>query len=226
MLNTLLALGISSILYAPPKTVVIDPGHQLTAELTKEPVGPGTKDLKTKVSQGTCGRYSKIPEYQLTLDIALEVEKQLKERGYNVVLTRNTNEVNLSNSQRAQIANDLNADAVVHIHANGVSSSNAHGMMTICQTKDSPYNSDIYKESRLLSDCVLDGAIEATGAKRERVWETNTMTGINWSTVPVTYIEVGYMTNKEEDLLLATKEYQLKIADGIADGIDAYFLGE
>jgi N-acetylmuramoyl-L-alanine amidase len=94
--------------------------------------------------------------------------------------------------------------------------------MTICQTPGNAYNGNLYEESRRLADCVLNAYTQKTGIDCEYVWETDSMSGINWAQVPVTIIEMGYMTNADEDLLMQDPQFQEKMTDGIADGIDAY----
>lgn len=202
--------------------VAIDAGHQRKQNSDKEPIGPGASDTKIKVASGTEGCETKIPEYEITLQISKKLEKILKDRGYEVYMVRNENDVDISNKERADLAYQSGADIFIRIHCNSSESSAANGALTLCQTVENRYVS-LYDKSRKLSDDIVLEMCNETGAKNNGVMETDTMSGINWSKIPVTIVETGFMSNPDEDRKLSDSNYQEKIAIGISDGIDKYF---
>ena len=203
--------------------IAIDAGHQLHGNSDKEPIGPGASTKKAKVASGTYGKWSGLNEYELTLMVAMKLKDALLDKGYNVLMIRETADVDISNAQRAELANEYNADAFIRIHGNSIDNSSVHGVLTMCPTSSNPYCSEIAKSSNDLSKEIVDAICDETGAKNRGVSKTDTMSGINWCKIPVTILEMGFMSNENEDRLMATTDYQNKIVKGIVKGLDKYF---
>lgn len=205
--------------------VGIDPGHQgenVDMSAT-EPNGPGSSTMKAKASTGTRGSFSGLPEYHLNLDVSLLLKDILEQRGYQVVMTRTDNDTAISNKERAELVASQGAEICVRIHANGDDSADVSGALTMCPSQQNPYVSNLYDSSNKLSKCIVDSYCAATGFQNRGIIYTDSMTGINWSTIPVTIVEMGFMTNQSDDLKMADSSFQQTMAEGIANGIDAYF---
>ena len=90
-------------------------------------------------------------------------------------------------------------------------------------SEENPYVGELSAESSRLGQCIIDSYCETTGMLNKGVQYYDDMTGINWSQIPVTIIEMGFMSNAEDDTNMADLEYQSLMVQGIADGIDDYF---
>ena len=220
LLLSLCATGAAKTAQAEEKqkVIVIDAGHQTRAMSATEPIGPGSSQRKAKVTGGASGCVTHLPEYKLNLQVAKKLQKELVKRGYKVIMVRTKNNVRMSNVQRAKVANKYKADSFIRIHANSAGSSSVKGALTIAPASNNRYMTKANrKASQKLSKKVLKAMCKTTGAKNRGVMYTNSMTGINWCKVPVTIVEMGFMSNPSEDRKMAKASYQKKIVKGIAD---------
>ena len=205
--------------------VGIDPGHQgsWVDMSATEPDGPGSSNYKAKSTTGTMGRYTGVPEYELNLTISLALRDELEERGYQVVMTREDNDTAISNIERARKAADGGSEIYVRIHANGSDDTSVKGALGMVPSPQNPYVGYLAQDSYRLSECILNSYCNATGFANLGIQYYDNMTGINWSTIPVTILEMGFMTNESDDLAMQEKSMQEKMVQGIADGVDEYF---
>ncbi len=197
----------------------IDPGHQAKGNSEQETIAPDSTETKAKVSSGTQGVASGVPEHEVNLNVSLMLREALENLGATVYMTRETADVDISNQERAKMMNELGCELVLRIHCNGVSNSEHTGIGTYVRATGEGAD-----ESALAAEYVLDAMCEATGAKRDGVFLRDTYTGLNWSTVPSMIVEMGYMSNPEEDMLLNDPEYQEMLVTGMIQGIIQFLL--
>ena len=202
--------------------ICIDPGHQIKGDMSQEPVGPGSSETKFKVSWGTQGVLTNTPEYELNLQASKKLKSKLEELGFTVIMTRQTNDVSISNSERAIFANENNADLVIRIHADGSEDSSVNGASLLIPSHNGQYTKDIYAESNKCAKLIYDEMINSK-FKVNDIYERSDLTGFNWSKVPVVLVEMGFMSNPEEDKKMSDESYQQNMMNSIAMGIQLYF---
>ena len=85
------------------KKIAIDPGHQgYNVDMSaQEPMGPGSSEMKAKATTGTQGSFTGVPEYELNLNISKQLREELKNRGYEVMLTREDYDTKISYKESA-----------------------------------------------------------------------------------------------------------------------------
>lgn len=219
------AFGTKKVIAKSKKNIkiAIDAGHQARGDFSTEPVGPGSSTKKAKVAGGATGVATHIPEYKLNLAVAKKLQKELKSRGYKVYMIRTKNNVNISNKKRAILANKSGADIYIRLHADSSTSKSVTGASALYPSKANKYVSRLSAKSKKLSNCILKSYCNKTKIRNRGLITRDDLTGTNWSKLPVSLIEMGFLSNPSEDRKMQNSKFQTKMAKGIADGIDAYF---
>ena len=204
------------------RTVFIAAGHQQRGISSTERLAPGSSRRKAKLTSGTAGVRTHIPEYKTNLAIAKAAKKELEKRGYKVIMLRTTNNSPLSHQQRTKKANASGADIHICIHCNA-SGASAQGPL-VCVPGSSRYvGKKIFNSSRKLGSCLLSSVAKAVNKRSHGTIRSDYYTTINWAKIPTMILECGFLTNSTEDRQLNSASYQKKLAKGIANGVDKYF---
>jgi N-acetylmuramoyl-L-alanine amidase len=223
LVGALVALPATSAQRAP--TVVLDPGHDLRANLETEPIGPGSATRKIKDGGGTTGVVTRLREAELNLRVSLRLRPLLERAGIRVVMTRTTTtRTSMGNVARARIANRAEAALFLRVHADGSTDRSVRGTHTLHPALRRGWTDDVYGESRRAARIVQRAVRAALGFPDRGLQERSDFTGFNWSDVPVILVEMGFMSNPTEDRLLATPEHQRRAALGLCRGT-LLFLG-
>ena len=207
--------------------VAIDASHQgADADLTEEePIGPGSETMIKGFSEGISGTATGLEENELNLEVAVKLKDILEERGYEVFMTREDADTQLSEVERAELVNASDAQILISLHANGGDDSSERGACAQAPSYENPYitDTDLVKKSNALGDIVLQAYCDKTGLTDKGLYNIDSRAQINWSKIPVIVLEMGFMSNTEDDTYMAEDTNQQKMAEGIADGIDLYF---
>lgn len=182
------------------KTVVIDPGH-------------GGYDVGSIGSLGTM-------EKDVTLSISLKLGSVLEQKGYDVIYTRDSDKVTWPSDNkkdlaaRAAISNNSNADIFISIHLNNFSDKSIKGTET--------YYNAVSSKGKNLAQLIQNQIIEEVKTE-DRGIKTANFSVLKKVKAPSILIELGYISNKNEESSLDNSDYQDKLSEAIATGINEYF---
>ena len=183
------------------RVIVIDAGH---GGSDKGAVGP-----------------NRLTEKEVTLAVALKTERLLKDAGAEVIMTRRTDidvaapGVPDSTELRARVNKaPSNAEIFISIHCNAFTNPKSNGMETFY------YNGS--SQSKRLATLLNEELLNYGGLNNRGVKSANFYV-IKYSNCPASLIELAFITNYEEERLLASEEYQDRLAQAITVAIDRFF---
>jgi N-acetylmuramoyl-L-alanine amidase len=205
LLNLSTSILSSTIREIRGKKVIIDAGH-------------GGFDPGAKSAKG-------LLEKELNLDVAKRLMRLLSKAGVKVMMIRET-DIDFSDRNelfntkkrrdlyyRIQIANQSDADVLLSIHANSFPQIIYRGAQTFYKLND--------ENSKLLAECIQNSFNNNLGSTRKaRPGDYRILNDIN---LPGVTIEIGFLSNPQEALLLSDPQYRERVADAIYTGLVNYF---
>lgn len=205
-------------------TVCIDPGHQLKSQYVEEPMGPGLEGISKPVGGQAQGKGTSRLEHIVALEAAYVLRNELLRQGADVVMTRTEVDQFVSNIDRDNVANDANAHVMLRLHCDNVSEQNTYGISIIIPC-NSAYaaalapKDEYQRMGRLLLDDMRTACNIPIANHTGRVMLSDKYVGNNWARMFCFLVEMGYMSNPGEDLLMSTPAYQQLLAEGMSQGV-------
>lgn len=182
--------------------IVIDPGH-------------GGEDTGA-ISQNN------VNEKDVVLDISLKLGEKLEENNFKVYFTRKSdkalgNTVRSDIINRAKFINARNADIFLSIHLNGSDVESAKGVES--------YSRFLDDKSYLLAESIQDELSSIEYTKDRGIKETNekSLGILRYTNITGVLLELGFITNSEDEKYLISEEGQDIIVYCILNGILNYF---
>ena len=193
-------------------TIVIDPGHQETSDNEQELYASWLSSTKPRCTCGTTGIVTGKPEYELTLEYSNIIAEYLEQCGANVILTRDSNDVDISNQERAAIATSNNAGLFLRIHADAAGDSAASGVRVYI-----PDSGSFTDTSPSYAEQLAELVAEAEGLEVNTVRATSLYTGLNYAnSIRSFQISLGFLSNSDDESVLLNEENMTAVAEAIS----------
>lgn len=152
------------------------------------------------------------PEKTLTMATAKVVEDKLENAGAHVLMTRN-DDTYISLEQRVAISNQNRAEAFISFHYNWLNDPSVTGLTDFYYQESKDYT---------LAADIINEVAQTTGLKNDGT-SFNDLHVLRTNLQPSTLIELGFLSNSQEDAAVETSAYREKVAQGIYQGLLDYF---
>ena len=192
--------------------IVIDPGHQAVTSEETEPISNGSSTMKPRSTSGAVGVSTGVHEYELTLDFSVKLKNYLEQCGAEVLLTREENDVDISNRERAEYALVNTAELFLRIHADAANDSAQSGVKVFVPASGT-YVSNNIEQADKLGNLVA----EALGLPYSGSVATDVYAGLNYAdSIPSFQLSLGMLSNSDDEAILTNEDNQVSACAAIA----------